>query len=105
MSRRPSGGRRLTSVATHMTERSRTTPKPHVATEKKVGSARRRRKNGDGRERRRSGSWSTPRGRYAETNQLEGCRGMPARLLVAPDSFKGKFRATEVAAAVGRGIE
>jgi glycerate 2-kinase len=27
------------------------------------------------------------------------------RLLVAPDSFKGTFRATEVAAAVGRGIE
>lgn len=30
---------------------------------------------------------------------------MPARLLVAPDSFKETFRATEVAAAVGRGIE
>jgi len=30
---------------------------------------------------------------------------MPARLLVAPDSFKGTFRAPEVAAAVGRGIE
>jgi glycerate kinase len=30
---------------------------------------------------------------------------MPARLLVAPDSFKGTFRASEVAAAVGRGIE
>ena len=30
---------------------------------------------------------------------------MPARLLVAPDSFKGTFRATQVAAAVGRGIE
>jgi glycerate kinase len=30
---------------------------------------------------------------------------MPARLLVAPDSFKGTFRAAQVAAAVGRGIE
>ena len=30
---------------------------------------------------------------------------MPARLLVAPDSFKGTFRASEVAAAIGRGIE
>jgi glycerate 2-kinase len=30
---------------------------------------------------------------------------MPARLLVAPDSFKGTFRAAEVAGAVGRGIE
>ena len=30
---------------------------------------------------------------------------MSARFLVAPDSFKGTFRATEVAAAVGRGIE
>lgn len=30
---------------------------------------------------------------------------MPARLLVAPDSFKGTFRAPQVAAAVGRGIE
>jgi glycerate kinase len=30
---------------------------------------------------------------------------MRGRLLVAPDSFKGTFRATEVAALVGRGIE
>lgn len=30
---------------------------------------------------------------------------MPARLLVAPDSFKGTFRAAQAAAAVGRGIE
>jgi glycerate kinase len=30
---------------------------------------------------------------------------MPARLLVAPDSFKGTLRAAEVAAALGRGIE
>jgi glycerate kinase len=29
----------------------------------------------------------------------------PAHLLVAPDSFKGTLRATEVAAAIGRGIE
>src|SRR5207249_4978205 len=29
----------------------------------------------------------------------------PVRLLVAPDAFKGTFRAPEVAAAVGRGIE
>ncbi|HEY0362183.1 MAG TPA: glycerate kinase, partial [Solirubrobacteraceae bacterium] len=27
------------------------------------------------------------------------------RVLVAPDSFKGTFRATEVAAAIGRGLE
>ena len=30
---------------------------------------------------------------------------MPARLLIAPDSFKGTFRAPQVAAAVGRGVE
>jgi glycerate kinase len=30
---------------------------------------------------------------------------MPARLLVAPDSFKGTFSASEVAAAIGRGVE
>lgn len=30
---------------------------------------------------------------------------MPARLLVAPDSFKGTFRAPQVAAAIGRGVE
>src|SRR5688572_17692615 len=30
---------------------------------------------------------------------------MPPPLLVAPDSFKGTFRASQVAAAVGRGIE
>lgn len=30
---------------------------------------------------------------------------MPARLLIAPDSFKGTFRASEVAAAIGRGVE
>jgi glycerate kinase len=30
---------------------------------------------------------------------------MPARLLVAPDSFPGRLRAAEVAAAIGRGVE
>src|SRR5215218_3440547 len=30
---------------------------------------------------------------------------MPARLLIAPDSFKGTFRAPQAAAAVGRGVE
>ena len=30
---------------------------------------------------------------------------MPARILIAPDSFKGTFRASEVAAAIGRGVE
>ena len=30
---------------------------------------------------------------------------IPERVLVAPDSFKGTFRATEVAAAIGRGLE
>jgi glycerate kinase len=30
---------------------------------------------------------------------------MPARLLIAPDSFKGTLRAPQVAAAVGRGVE
>jgi len=29
---------------------------------------------------------------------------IPERVLVAPDSFKGTFRATEVAAAIGRGL-
>jgi len=31
--------------------------------------------------------------------------GVPETVLVAPDSFKGTFRATEVAAAIGRGLE
>ena len=31
--------------------------------------------------------------------------GIPGRVLVAPDKFKGTFRATEVAAALGRGLE
>jgi glycerate kinase len=31
--------------------------------------------------------------------------GIPERVLVAPDKFKGTFRATEVAAAIGRGLE
>jgi glycerate kinase len=31
--------------------------------------------------------------------------GIPTRVLVAPDSFKGTFRAPEVAAAIGRGLE
>jgi glycerate 2-kinase len=31
--------------------------------------------------------------------------GIPERVLVAPDKFKGTLRATEVAAAVGRGLE
>ena len=30
---------------------------------------------------------------------------IPTRVLVAPDSFKGTFRAPEVAAAIGRGLE
>jgi glycerate kinase len=30
---------------------------------------------------------------------------IPQRVLIAPDSFKGTFRATEVAAAIGRGLE
>src|SRR5258707_8413964 len=30
---------------------------------------------------------------------------IPERVLVAPDSFKGTFRAPEVAAAIGRGLE
>jgi glycerate 2-kinase len=32
-------------------------------------------------------------------------RGVPRTVLVAPDSFKGTLRATEVAAAIGRGLE
>jgi glycerate 2-kinase len=32
-------------------------------------------------------------------------RGIPVTMLVAPDSFKGTFRAAEVAAAIGRGLE
>jgi len=31
--------------------------------------------------------------------------GIPERVLVAPDKFKGTFRATQVAAAIGRGLE
>src|SRR4051795_1286046 len=31
--------------------------------------------------------------------------GIPERVLVAPDKFKGTLRATEVAAAIGRGLE
>jgi glycerate 2-kinase len=31
--------------------------------------------------------------------------GVPETVLVAPDSFKGTFRATEVAAAIGRGLQ
>ena len=31
--------------------------------------------------------------------------GVPTTVLVAPDSFKGTFSATEVAAAIGRGLE
>ncbi len=32
-------------------------------------------------------------------------RGVPTSVLVAPDAFKGTFSATEVAAAIGRGLE
>ena len=31
--------------------------------------------------------------------------GVPETVLVAPDSFKGTFSATEVAAAIGRGLQ
>jgi glycerate 2-kinase len=34
-----------------------------------------------------------------------GRPAIPARVLVAPDSFKGTFRAPQVAAAIGRGLE
>jgi glycerate 2-kinase len=36
---------------------------------------------------------------------MPGSAGGDARVLAAPDSFKGTFRATAVAAAIGRGIE
>jgi glycerate kinase len=36
---------------------------------------------------------------------LNAIPGIPERVLVAPDKFKGTFRATEVAAAIGRGLE
>jgi glycerate 2-kinase len=36
---------------------------------------------------------------------LSPIRGIPETVLVAPDSFKGTFTATEVAGAIGRGLE
>ncbi len=38
-------------------------------------------------------------------SRVRRIRGVPETVLVAPDSFKGTFSATEVAAAIGRGLE